>query len=332
METVQDTLGKIMRKGLFETPIAKFALGFLVFLAAAGFFGLFSLNLAIKRGEKVTVPNVVNKSVVEALDILSERRLEIRKAGARNSAMIPENYVLSQDPIPGTVVKESTPISVVISLGSKTSAVPGLVGKSLREARVELNRAGLRVGRFSRIHHDNERDTVLAQSLMSNQQVDRDTPVDMLLSLGLRPREYRLPDLLGFPLEKASRVLEAMGLSVGDITTKVDPSRPHGIIFDQDPRAGSLVLEGSPVSLVISMMHDEGEREARKFAAFLYRVPYGFWSKSVRVEVSDPNGSRTIYDEVDEPSVTIRLVFGYSAQCTVRVYLDGNLEMERMFR
>ncbi len=167
---------------------------------------------------------------------------------------------------------------------------------------------------------------------MADQQVDRDTPVDMLLSLGPRLREYRLPNLLGLPLEKASRVLEAMGLSVGDITTKLDPSRPHGIIFDQDPRPGSLMREGSSVSLVISMTRDEGEREARKFAVFLYRVPYGFWSKSVRVEVSDPYGSRTIYDEVDEPSVIIRLVFGYSAQCTVRVYLDGVLEMERMFR
>jgi len=135
------------KKSLFDAPLVRFAAGMLIFLASAGFFGLLSLNLAIKRGEKVTVPNLVNKSVVEALDILSERNLELRKETARNSAIIPENYVLSQDPIPGTVVKEGTPILVVISLGSKISLVPDLVGKSVREARVDLNRAGLEVGR-----------------------------------------------------------------------------------------------------------------------------------------------------------------------------------------
>ena len=69
-----------------------------------------------------------------------------------------------------------------------------------------------------------------------------------------------------------------------------------------------------------------------KFAIFLYQVPYGFWSKSVRVEVSDPDGVRSIYEEVDEPGATIRLLFGYSALCTVKVYLDGNSETERIYR
>ncbi|UCD58943.1 MAG: PASTA domain-containing protein [Candidatus Hydrogenedentota bacterium] len=332
IEAVQKVLKRYRGKRLIEMPAVKIMLGFSIFLASAGFFGLLSLNLAIKRGGKVTVPNVANRSVVDALDILSERGLELRKAGARNSPIIPENYVISQDPIAGTVVKEGTPVSVVISLGSKTSIVPNLVGKSLREARVELNRAGLRAGRFSRMHDHRARDVVLAQSPEPNRQVDRETPVDMLLSLGLGAREYRLPDLIGLPLEKASKVLEAMGVSIGDITTKLDLAHPQGIILDQAPPPGSLITEGSLVSLVMSTLHGEGTRVERKFGVFLYRVPYGFWSKSVRIELSDPDGSRTIYNEVDEPGAKIKMVFGYSAQCTVRAYLDGNLEIERIFR
>ena len=320
------------KKSLFDAPLIRFAAGMLIFLASAGFFGLLSLNLAIKRGEKVTVPNLVNKSVVEALDILSERNLELRKETARNSAIIPENYVLSQDPIPGTVVKEGTPILVVISLGSKISLVPDIVGKSVREAGVDLNRAGLEVGRFSRLHYERAKDVVLAQWPPPNEQVDRETPVDILVSLGPRPKEYRLPNLIGRPLEKVNTVLDSMGLVVGDITAKLDLSRPQGTIMDQDPRPGALVAEGASISLVMSTLHGEGEQVERKFGAFIYRVPYGFSSKSVRVEISDPDGVKTIYNEVDEPGVIIRLVFGYSAQCTVRVYLDNNLETERIIR
>jgi len=48
-------------------------------------------------------------------------------------------------------------------------------------------------------------------------------------------------------------------------------------------------------------MRREGEQEARKYGIFIYQVPYGFWSKSIRIDVSDPDGIRTIYDELDVP-------------------------------
>ena len=36
--------------------------------------------------------------------------------------------------------------------------------------------------------------------------------------------------------------------------------------------------------------------------------------------------------EVEEPGAVIRLLFGYSVQSAVRVYLDGQLEIERTYR
>jgi serine/threonine-protein kinase len=329
---VQNAVREKGIRRVFEMPVVRIAVGVSIFLLSAAIVGYLTLNIAIKSGEKVTVPNLVNKSVVEALDILSERGLELRKTGSRNSALIPENYILSQDPIAGTVVKDGTPVSVTISLGSHITIVPDLTGKPLREARVELKRAALRAGRFSRLHYQAGEDTILAQSPEPGEEVERDTPVHLLLSLGPRPHEYRLPNFVGHPLEKANNLLEAMGLLVGDITTKLDFSYAQGTILDQAPAPGSLVTEGSSVSLVMSTMHGEGEEEARKFGMFLFRVPYGFWSKSVRIEMTDPDGTRVLYDEVDEPGATIRLVFGYSAQCTVRVYLDRNLETERIYR
>jgi serine/threonine-protein kinase len=317
---------------ILDLSIVRFAVIVSIILASASLFGLLSLNFAIKRGAKVGVPNVVSKSVVEALDSLSERNLELRKTDSRNSALIPQNHILSQDPIPGTVVKEGSPVSVVISLGSQVSLVPNLVNRSLREARVDLNRASLGVGRFTKMHHGSGPDIVLAQWPSPNEQVISETPVDMLVSLGPRPREYRLPNLVGQSMERANTALEAMGVALGDITTIVDLSRPQGIVLDQEPPSGSLVREGSSISLVTSSWHREGEQIKRKFAAFLYQAPYGFSPKSVRIKVSDPDGDRTIYDEVDEPGAAIKLVFGYWAQCTVTVYIDNSFEMERTYR
>lgn len=319
-------------KKLFEVPALRLMLGLAAFTISTAFFALVSLNAVIKHGGKVTVPNLVNKSVVEALDLLSERGLELRKTGARNSSVIPENYILSQDPLPGAVVKEGSPISVVISLGSKVSTVPNLAGKSLREARVALTAAGLKVGRFTKMHHSSEADTVVAHSPPPNQQVNRESPVDVLVSLGPRPREFKIPDLIGLPLDKASKILDVMGVTVEEITTKIDLSRAPGTVLDQDPRPGTLVLEGSSISLVMSTLSADGERLDRKYTVFLYRVPYGLWEKKVRIEVTDPEGVRTVYDEMDQPGTIINLAIGYTAQCTVRVYIDGLLETERTVR
>jgi len=319
-------------KKLVTTPFVKIAIGAVVFLASAVVFGLLALNLIIKHGEKVVVPNLVNKSVVEALDLVSERRLELKKAGARNSSLIPENFIVSQDPLPGSVIKEGASISVVISLGSQISQVPDVSGKPVREAQVELNRAGLKAGRISRVHHQKVADTVIAQMPAAGQQVERDTPVNVLVSLGQYPRKYRLPDFAGASVELAGRILEAMGIQIGEIMPRIDFSRPQGTVLDQNPRPGLLVRQGDTISLVVSSLKGEVNELERKQAVFIYQVPYGFWSKSVRIEVTDPEGIRTIYNEIEEPGAGIRAAFGYSAQCTVKVYLDDVLETERIMR
>jgi serine/threonine-protein kinase len=329
---VQNSTKQSYIKKLLGLSFIKLAAGAAVFLASAALFGLLALNVVIKRGEKVVVPNVVNKTIAEALDLLSERGLELKKGGARNSALIPENFIVSQDPLPGSVVKEGAPVSVFVSLGSQVSLAPKVTGDSLREAQVELNGAGLRVGRLSRIHHAKPADIVLAQWPPENLKVDRDTPVNLLLSLGPRPLKFTLPDFTGASLESAGRKLEAMGMRMGEIGAKIDFTRAQGTVLDQNPRPGALARQGTAVSLVVSGTRGDGARLERKHAVFIYQVPYGFWPKSVRIEVTDPEGTRVAYNEIEEPGAGIRSAFGYSGQCTVRVYLDDVLETERTMR
>jgi beta-lactam-binding protein with PASTA domain len=319
-------------KKLLEGPVFGIMIGAAIFLASAALFGYISLNVVIKHGEKVTVPNVINKSVVEALDLLSASGLEMRKTGTRNSSVIPENSIISQDPLPGSVVKEGRSVSVVISLGSELVTVPNLVGKRLREARVDLNKVGLRVGRFSKIHYPEEIDAVLAQSPPPNGQVGRETPIDMLLSLGPRPREYRTPDLIGLSVEEANKIVKTMGVTVGNMVTKVDPTHPEGKILEQNPPPGSFITEGSSVFLVANALRDEASQAKRQLATFLYHVPYGFGERSVTIDVTDLDGTRTVYSELEEPGVNIKVVLAYLGECTVRVYLDGKLDTERTIR
>ncbi len=106
----------------------------IVFWILSGFIG----------GSKVEVPNLVNVSVEEAQKIAAERDLGVLVVGRDYDAEVKANYIISQDPKGGEMVKRKTVIKVLESLGPLT--VPNLVGLTLEDARSVLESRGFRVG------------------------------------------------------------------------------------------------------------------------------------------------------------------------------------------
>ncbi len=95
-------------------------------------------------GTKVEVPNLVNVSVEEAARMAADRDLGLLVVGKEYDAAVKADYVISQDPKPGEMVRKKTVIKVLQSLGPLT--VPNLVGLSLEDARAVLESRGFRVG------------------------------------------------------------------------------------------------------------------------------------------------------------------------------------------
>ena len=61
-----------------------------------------------------------------------------------------------------------------------------------------------------------------------------------------------VPDLAGLTLEDAITAIEAAGLVVGTVTEAPDDTVPENEIISQNPDAGTLVVPGTPVDLVVS--------------------------------------------------------------------------------
>ena len=72
--------------------------------------------------------------------------------------------------------------------------------------------------------------------------------------------EVEVPDVFGFPVDDAVRILHGAGLSV---VTQEEPSTtyPPGRVIGQDPGAGAKVERGSTVNLTISARSDGSEEE-----------------------------------------------------------------------
>ena len=98
----------------------------------------------------VEVPRLISKTLRDAKFTLEQRNLKIGDVVKKFSSEYPEDIVISQVIQPGSKVKKSTTIDLIVSNGIQTGniIVPELVGKKLEDAKKIITDAKLKVGKL----------------------------------------------------------------------------------------------------------------------------------------------------------------------------------------
>ena len=128
---------------------------------------------------------------------------------------------------------------VVVSLGPARVNVPPVTGRSLREARLLLEHAGL--GSFRVVTTE---DTTPAETVVMQEPPAGDAPmtqsmaVTLLVSRGPASADYIMPDLISRPAAATLLALQQAGLRVADVQYRSYPGAPAGVILKQTPLAG----------------------------------------------------------------------------------------------
>jgi PKD repeat protein len=140
-------------------------------------------------------------------------------------------------------------VTVTASLPLVT--VPNVVGMTQATAQTATTTATLTVGVITQASSA----TVLSGSVISQKplagvSVAPGTAVDLVVSTG--PVMLNVPDVVGQTQSAAQIAITGAGLTVGTVTTASSLTVPAGNVISQNPLAGSLLAQGSPVSLVIS--------------------------------------------------------------------------------
>ncbi|MFE1253116.1 Stk1 family PASTA domain-containing Ser/Thr kinase [Streptomyces fungicidicus] len=129
--------------------------------------------------------------------------------------------------------------------------VPPLLAKTEKEARDRLATAGLDVGEVTEAFSDTvERGTVISTDPKAGARIRSHDPVALTLSKG--PETVRLPDLDGYPLDRARDVLKDEGLEPGMVTREFSDGVPRGSVISTKPGKGTKVRAGSAVALTVS--------------------------------------------------------------------------------
>ncbi|MBM4466758.1 MAG: PASTA domain-containing protein [Chloroflexi bacterium] len=143
---------------------------------------------------------------------------------------------------------QPTATAVVTPLPGQVQT-PDLVGLAQEEARRLVEAAGLQLAVVGERHDSSiPALNVIAQTIPAGQMVRQGETIGVIISQG--PRFVSVPAVEGLPITAAEPGLKEMGLNVSrkDIWSR----EAEGLILSQQPAAGSIVSEGSVVTLVVS--------------------------------------------------------------------------------
>jgi serine/threonine-protein kinase len=198
-------------------------------------------------GNRVTVPNVVGRDASEAADRLHDRGLEVAFKNVVDEDT-PRDEVMEQDPAAGDEVREGTTVTLTVSAGRGTAAVPDVVGKSQEEAEQAVRDAGFKPDIEQAFSDSVPAGDVISSSPGAGQQISKGRTVKLTVSQGVEGVE--VPDLGGAARGDAEAQLQGLGLTP-DVSEQ-ESTKPAGTVIAQDPAPGTSVEKGATVGLTVA--------------------------------------------------------------------------------
>jgi beta-lactam-binding protein with PASTA domain len=164
---------------------------------------------------------------------------------------IPAGHVISQSPEAGEEAFPQTVIDLIVSLGPEFVPVPDVRGLTLNNAAADLSGALLTLGEVTESYSDTVLEgLVISQDPQADAMVSPQTPVDLVVSLGLEP--VGVPNIVGMSRSDAALAIESAMLSLGVVTEVYDGNAPVDEVVGQNPVADVLVLPGTAVNMSVS--------------------------------------------------------------------------------
>ncbi|QBO58329.1 PASTA domain-containing protein [Chryseobacterium salivictor] len=229
-----------------------------ILLAAAIFVGAVWLTfrwleIHTNHGKEIAVPNVMNKSVHEAIKILDDSGLGYEVDSFKYDPKFKPFQVLQIYPSPGSRVKDGR--TIVLKVNPRTYAqvsVPDILDRYKGLAFRQLEQVGLKIG--DTIYEPSiQRDAVLRMLyngavLKPGALLPRFTTIDLVIGAGPK-RNISVPNLVGLTVQEAKLIIAQNLFEIGLIEYEDGGGDESDIVYYQDPAAFDVRDQGMQIDL-----------------------------------------------------------------------------------
>ncbi|MFQ5607393.1 MAG: PASTA domain-containing protein [Candidatus Zixiibacteriota bacterium] len=227
-----------------------------------GVLGLFAFAVIVdkiimpwltRQGEEFELVDLSGMNVDKARDLLEEQGLTLEVTSEEYNPSYDDGAVLNQYPLAGTKVKSGRLIKVVISLGEKDVIIPLVAGVSVRQAKLDIETAGLRIGDIAWTYTDTLPEKLVVFTFpAAGDTVSIGSQVNLLVNRGRGQGVTFMPNLIGMTLEEAKDLLRKKGLRVGLVMTRRDENFLPETVLEQSEDEATELEVGEEVDLVVS--------------------------------------------------------------------------------
>ncbi len=252
----------------------------MIMRAIAVIVGIIILILILfiaRRVIEVKKDSASENSVVsenKALQDVSGQSFEAAKAAleaegyvvqSRNEASesVPSGTVIGSEPAAGSMIPPGYTVTLVVSSGTGTIAVPDLTNATAAEAKVTLENLGLVMSVTQGASESVPSGSVISQSPHAGDMVAPGATVSVVISTGsdgtgvpIPEGSVAVPNIIGLTETQAKTALTASGLSWTSITEERSDSVAAGLVISQSVEPDSIVSSGSNVDFVLSLGAD----------------------------------------------------------------------------
>jgi beta-lactam-binding protein with PASTA domain len=191
----------------------------------------------------VQVPDVRNLAIDAAREAIVGRGLVAGVPQPLVTAGAP-GTIVSQVPDPGTRVRASSEVGLVVRAG-----VPNLIGMTLADATAAVTAVGLRLSPVLEEAADPPLGVVLRQSPAAGSPADPGAAVEVVVSVA---PGVDVPNLVGRAIDRAIELGARRGLVVA-INEWRESDAPASTVLEQAPAAGSRAERGAAINVVIAV-------------------------------------------------------------------------------
>lgn len=248
-------------KSFFSNWIVRNLLLAVVFVLAFVLAANILLSVLTRHGKEIEVPDFTSMTVAEAARVASASGIEVRVSDSMYIRRFRPGAVYSQNPTAGSKVKHGRKIRLTVNTMQPVKVkMPSLIGYSLRQAKAELQRNGLVLGRLIYVRD------IATNSVISQQRFGREiapgteifsgSTVNLVLGLSESDQMTFVPDLTGRQYRQAIDLLQESSLNTGriifDSSVRDYADSLSAVVYSQVPSGGT-VRRGTEVSLRLGL-------------------------------------------------------------------------------
>ncbi len=234
--------------------------------------------------------------------------------------------IISQEPEANRKIDPGATITVTISRGNRTFALPNYVNSDARQAKIELDRFGVQCVEAAPEYNDEiENGFVIRTDPAVGTMLTEGDTVTITVSRGPEFVMVDMPNLMGKSLNTALELLDVAGLEWDEpVYTEAD-GEPDLVIY-QSIAPGIQVEKGTRVSFQLSK-----ERELPPepvIVDYVYTVTLNQSANPIDVEIYQDGGRVYSGTHVSEEITATVILTGEEGEHQIQVYQDGILQTQ----